>query len=508
MVPHLKLEMQHITKSFPQVQALAGVDFSLQEGEIHALLGENGAGKTTLMNILSGYFAPDDGQILIDGANVHFRSPRDAASHGISMVHQHFSLVRNLKVYENFLLSLGIREDYAHHNMKEEIVGFAEKFGFSIQPEAYIWQLSAAEQQHTEILKALFRHASILILDEPTSVLTPQQVDPFFETLSNLKKERVSVVFISHKIDEVKRISDSVTVLSRGKNVWEGKATETKEKLISHMFSDYSPLEERSTKRVPISHTQSKNVLRVTRLSALRDNGLPAFEDVSLEITAGEILGVAGVSGNGQKEMVEAISGLRKIAKGNLILNGYDITNASVLTRLKNGLSFIPEDLVTGAVVDMHLHENSVMGYLEVGKFVTRFGQLQVDLILKFAKELVEQFNIKAGSVRNEVKNLSGGNIQKLVVGRELKKDTNFLMAVNPTHGLDAAATARIRSRLREVSEAGCAILLVSEDLDEIRELSNRIGVIYKGRIVDIVPYDTSVETLGHMMTLGSRTGR
>jgi len=506
-VPHLKLEMQHITKSFPQVQALADVDFSLREGEIHALLGENGAGKTTLMNILSGYFAPDDGQILIHDTSVRFRSPRDAAAQGISMVHQHFSLIRNLRVYENFLLSLGIKEDYAHHNIKEEIVDFAKKFGFSIDPEAYIWQLSAAEQQHVEILKALFRHASILILDEPTSVLTPQQIEPFFQTLLSLKNESVSVVFISHKIDEAKRISDTVTVLSRGKKVWEGTAKESKERLIAHMFADYSPLNERQTQTVSKSDILRKDVLQVSRLCAFRDNGLPAFEDISFEIKDGEILGIAGVSGNGQKEMVEALSGLRKATKGKIMLNGLDITNASVTTRLKEGLAFIPEDMATGAVVDMRLYENAVMGYLEIGKFTTRMGQLQVGRILGFAKDLVDQFNIKASSVRSEVKTLSGGNIQKMVVGRELKKDTNFLIAVNPTHGLDAAATARIRSRLRAVSETGSAILLVSEDLDEIRELGTRIGVIYKGRIVDIVPSNTPVETLGYMMTLGSKTG-
>lgn len=507
-MPHLKVEMQHIAKSFPQVQALAGVDFSLYEGEIHALLGENGAGKTTLMNILSGYFAPDEGQIAIDGSNIRFHSPRDAARRGISMVHQHFSLVRNLRVYENFLLSLGIREDYAHRNIKEEIMEFARKFGVSIIPEAYIWQLSAAEQQQIEILKALFQHASILILDEPTSVLTPQQVDPFFQTLLRLKKEDVSIVFISHKIDEVKRISDNVTVLSRGKKVWEGTASESKEKLVSYMFADYSPVSERKTLKPILPKTQRNNILQVTQLGALRDNGLPAFEEVSFDIGAGEILGIAGVAGNGQKELVESLTGLRKVAKGKITLQGLDITNVPVRTRLEKGLAFIPEDLATGVILDMRLYENSVMGYLEIGKFITRMGQLQVDRILSFAKDLVEQFNIKASSVRTEVKTLSGGNIQKMVVGRELKKDISLLIAVNPTHGLDAAATERIRSRLQDVSESGCAILLVSEDLDEIRELSTRIGVIHKGKIVDVVASDTPVETLGYMMTLGSKTGR
>jgi ABC-type uncharacterized transport system ATPase subunit len=457
------------------------------------------------MNILSGYYAPDDGQILISGKPAHFHSPRDAAKLGVSMVHQHFSLVRNLRVYENFLLSLSLREDLVRRNIKEEIVDFAKKFGFAIDPDAYIWQLSAAEQQHVEILKALFQHTSILILDEPTSVLTPQQIEPFFQTLLRLREGGVSMFFNSHKIDEVKQISDRVTVLSRGKKVWEGTAKESKEKLISFMFTDYAPLEQ----KIPTSPSriERKEVLEVSSLGALRDNGQPACEDICFKIAAGEILGIAGISGNGQREMIESLSGLRKVAKGKITLTGLDITNASVKTRLENGFAFIPEELGTGAVLDMHLYENSVMGYLEIGKFVATAGQLQIARILNFASELVDHFNIKASNVRTEVKTLSGGNIQKLVVGRELKKDAKFLISVNPTHGLDAGATQRIRSKLREVAESGCAVLLVSEDLDEIRELSTRIGVIYRGRIVDIVPSDTAVETLGYMMTVGSKTG-
>ena len=498
--------LKGISKRFPNVQALSKVDFDLHAGEVHAVVGENGAGKTTLMNILSGYYEPDEGEIYVEGQRVYFRSPMDAILRGIGMVHQHFTLVQPFTVAENVALGMherkGVRVDIEF--VKRRILEASKEYGLKVDPDAYIWQLSAGEQQRVEILRTLIYGVKVLILDEPTSVLTPQETKELFKAIRDFRDRGIGVIFISHKIPEVMEVSDRITVLRGGKRVATMKREEvTDPSLLARLIVGSDRLlAEKPAIGEARPEIEKKEVLRVEGIEALKDNKLPALRDVSLTIYSGEILGIAGVAGNGQKELVEVITGLRKVEKGKIILNGRDVTNWDARRLMRFGVVHIPEDRVgVGIIGEMPLYENSMLtNYFNPG--FSRRGLLSLKEIKDFTLRLIRGFRIKAPGPEVEAKTLSGGNIQKFIVARELSKKPQLVIASQPTKGLDVASTKAVRNALKEFRKAGCAILLVGEDLDEILEMSDRIAVIYEGRIMGVMKREEArVEDIGRMMT-------
>lgn len=504
--PSPLVSLKNISKRFPNVQALSKVDFDLYAGEVHAVVGENGAGKTTLMNILSGYYEPDEGEIYVEGERVYFRSPMDAILRGIGMVHQHFTLVQPFTVAENVALGMhekkGIKVDLEF--VKERIVEASREYGLKVDPDAYVWQLSAGEQQRVEILRTLIYGVRVLILDEPTSVLTPQETKELFKAIRDFRDRGMGVIFISHKIPEVMEVSDRITVLRGGKRVATMMREEvTDPSLLAKLIVGSERLmvgrPDAAEMRYEVGR---KEVLRVEGVEALKDNKLPALRNVSLTLYSGEILGIAGVAGNGQKELVEVITGLRKVEKGKIILNGRDVTNWDVRRLMKLGVVHIPEDRVgVGVIGEMPLYENSMLTNYFNPKF-SRKGFLSLRDIKEFTIRLIKSFRIKAPGPEAEAGTLSGGNIQKFIVARELSKKPQVVIASQPTKGLDVASTKAVREALKEFCKAGCAILLVSEDLDEILEMSDRIAVMYEGRIMGVVSREKArIEDIGRMMT-------
>jgi simple sugar transport system ATP-binding protein len=494
------VEMRGIVKRFPNVLANDNANFTLKKGEVHALLGENGAGKTTLMNVLYGLYRADAGEIKVYGKRVEIRSPRDAIRLGIGMVHQQFKLIPVHTVAENIIL--GIREAGIILNtgkINQELSRIIESYGWRISPESRVWQLSAGEKQQVELLKALYRKARILILDEPTSVLTPQEATVLFQTLRKMAAEGMGVVLITHKLDEVMAVSDRVTVMRQGRTVATKRTSETNiEELVNLMIG--RPL----IKIKPTRQISEENpILEVSNLVVLNDKGLEAVRKVSFKLYRGEILGVAGVSGNGQQELLEAIAGLRKVVSGKVLLDSVDITNRHPSEIIDLGVGFIPAEALRYSVPDMTVAENLILKAYRTKMFSKN---ILVDFknVEKTAQELVAKFNIVTPSTRNKAGNLSGGNIQRLVLARELWTLPNLrvLLALYPTRGLDIASTENIHKYLVEKSQQGASVLLVSEELDELMELSNRIMVMYRGEIVGILSrsqYD--VETIGLMMT-------
>ncbi|MBC7219538.1 MAG: ABC transporter ATP-binding protein [Hadesarchaea archaeon] len=502
------LEMRGITKRFPGVLANDHVDFEIRAGEIHALLGENGAGKTTLMNILYGLYQPDEGQILIRGKPVTIRSPKDAIDLGIGMIHQHFMLVDPLTVTENVVLGLkSSKEPLLDLDVAEKrIIELSKKYGLKVDPKARIEQLSVGERQRVEIIKALYRGAQILILDEPTAVLTPPEVKELMKMMKKMAKEGLAVIpFITHKLPEVMEVSDRVTVLRRGRVVGTIPTKRTnKSDLAKKMVGREIYFGVKRKKVKP-----GKVVLSVKDLEALNDKGLPALRKVSFEIREREILGVAGVSGNGQRELAEVITGLRKATGGRVIILGKDVTNKSPKEITSQGVGHIPEDRVgTGLVMNFTVAENLILGSQSEPPFVNRwflpFNKkwfLDKNEINKYADQLIKEYDIKTPSRDTPARNLSGGNLQKLILARELSRKPKLLIANQPTRGLDVGATEFIQSKLEEQKEKGTAILLISEDLDEIMSLSDRIAVIYEGQIVGIVPAEKAkIKDIGLMM--------
>ncbi len=495
------LRMEGIVKIFPGVLANDHVDFDLEKGEVHALLGENGAGKTTLMNILYGLYRPEEGHIYLNDQEVRINSPLDAINLGIGMVHQHFTLVPPFTVVENVVLGLkSPREPFLDlKGAAEKIKEIADRYNFKIDPWAKVWQLSVGEKQRVEIIKALYRGANILILDEPTAVLTPQEADELFEVLRDMKKEGKSVVFISHKLDEVMKISDRVTVLR------DGKAIKTL------MTKDTSPQElAKIMVGREVIFTLSKSpfkpgeeVIRVEGLRALNDKGLLALNDVSFSIRKGEILGIAGVSGNGQKELEEVIYGLRPLKEGKVYFMGEDITGKKPEYLINKGIGYIPEDrMERGLILDFEVKENAILETHKDPPFA-RNGFLNYKEITSFTQRLIEDYNIKVPAINAIVKVLSGGNLQKLILGREISRKPLFLIASQPTRGLDIGATEYIRKKLLEERDNGKAILLISEDLEEVLSLSDRILVIYEGKVMGILDPEfakNNIEKLGLLM--------
>ncbi len=492
------IEMRGISKSFNGAFANQSVDFRIGPGEIVGLLGENGAGKTTLMNILYGLYRPDGGTILVDGKAVNMDSPRDALRHGIGMVHQHFMLVQNHSVADN--IALGYEKApffFPSRSVAARIEEFGRHFGLQVDPEAPVWQLSAGEQQRVEIVKALMYGAELLILDEPTSVLTPLESKELFSTLRSMAAQGKAVVIISHKLEEIAAVCTRVTILRKGMVSGVADPTAVSRAELARMMVGRDVVLSMERKALP----QGEQVLEVRDLHVPGDRGTDQVRGVSFRLYRNEIFGIAGVSGNGQRELVEAITGLRKPKGGTILLEGKDTTGESAKVMSRLGVAHVPEERIKfGIVPNLLIYENSVLKSHHHKPF-SDVVFLDYEVIRDHAEGIVEGYNVAASSIDSPMKNLSGGNIQKLIIGREISNGPALLVASHPTYGLDVGATEYIRRKLLERRDGGGAVLLVSEDLDEIYALCDRLAVMYRGKFMGIVrPSDTPVEDVGLMM--------
>lgn len=475
------VEMRGIWKRFPGVVANKGVDLELRAGEVHALLGENGAGKTTLMNILSGSYRPEEGVILIGGKQVSFRSPAQAIAAGIGMVHQHFRLVEKMTAAENIHLGWnGTPWRVSAPALAKRAEEICSEFGLYVDPHAKIWQLSTGEQQCVEILRVLARGARVLILDEPTSVLTPNEAAELFRVMRSLTANRRTVVFISHKLDEVLEVSDRVTVLRAGRKVATCLTSECDQRTLARLMIGQDVVFRRHRKE----RLQGKKILELHNAHAINDRGLPALVDVNVTLREGEILGVAGVAGNGQRELAEVLTGLRSLQKGAVILDGVDLTRASPISFASAGVGHIPEDRIgMGLVPSASVTHNAILReYREPP--ICRGFRLDNQEATRFAGVLVEEADVRVPNVRVPVRHLSGGNQQRLLARREGRIASRLLIAVHPTRGLDVAATEEVRRILMGHRNGGSGVLLISEDLDEVLIMSDRIVVMCEGRMV------------------------
>jgi general nucleoside transport system ATP-binding protein len=500
------LELRHITKRFGSLVANDAIDFELRRGEIHALLGENGAGKSTLMNVLYGLHQPDEGEILLDGEPVQIGSPRQAIGLRIGMVHQHFMLVPVMTVAENLVLGSephkGPLLDYAAAAARTREL--SERFGLAVNPDARVEDLGVGAQQRVEILRALFRGARILVLDEPTAVLTAQEAQDLFAVLRALKAEGTSIVFISHKLNEVLDVADRITVLRRGKKIDTVPAEGATERSLARLMVGRDVL-----LRVEKSAAAAGEPrLEVRDLAVRDDRGLPAVRGLSFSVRAGEIVGLAGVDANGQSELIEAIMGLRRPDDGQVLVGGRDVTGCSPRETLDAGVSHIAEDRHRrGLVLEFDLAENLCLREYR-GKEMSRFGWLSPGRMAARARGLLKEFDVRGGECETRAASLSGGNQQKVVIARELSTDPDVLIAAQPTRGLDVGAIEFVHRRLMAERDAGKAVLLVSLELEEVRSLSDRVLVIYEGEIVAELPPDASEEDFGVAMTGGGRKER
>lgn len=492
------LEMIQISKSFHGVRANEDINLKISSGEILGLLGENGAGKTTLMNILYGIYQPDTGEIRINGRPVSIDSPKASIDHGIGMVHQHFMLIQNHSVIENIALG------YAHaprlfpqNKIRDRIVSFSSKFNFNIDPDKKVWQLSAGEQQRVEIVKALVNGAGLLILDEPTSVLTPQESRDFFEILEKMRRDGQMIILISHKLDEITRLCDRVLVLRKGRVVGHSESKGIDKRSLARMMIGRDVIFSFSREKLP----RKKKVLDVVDVEIDGDKGLTVVNGVSFEVYRNEIFGIAGVSGNGQRELVEAITGLRAVRRGRIWINDIDITNLSPRKIHGYGVSHVPEERIRfGIAPNLFLYENAILKRHHQKKF-SRRAFLAYGRIKAHTQQLIKDFQVATPSIHIQTKNLSGGNIQKLILGREISDKPDLLVASHPTYGLDVGATEYLRNQLLKRRSEGGAILLVSEDLEEIFELCDRIAVIFQGSVMGILESDDPrIADIGLMM--------
>lgn len=495
------LEMKNICKSFAGVYANENINLSVEKGEIHALLGENGAGKTTLMNILFGIYTADSGEIFWKGSPAAFDSPKDAIAAGIGMVHQHFSLVRKMTVLDNMIL--GMKENglfLDRKALREKMVALAKRYGLAIDPDARILDLSVGQQQRVEILKALFRNVELLILDEPTGVLTPEETSHFFDVLRNLKKEGYAIIIITHRMSEIMAISDRVTILRDGRQVKSLVTAETNPAELSHymigreLTSDYE-----------IREGQGDAVsLELQNVTLHQKHKRNALDKVSLQVKAGEILGIAGVDGNGQKELAEVITGIRRHDEGTVLFYGKDIGKQHVRERFQEGIVYISDDrLADGLVTDMNITDNLMLREYGRKPFSNK-GFLNRKAMAAHAEEKVKLYQVKASGttgINTAVKLMSGGNQQKVIIARELTEEAKLIVANQPTRGLDIGATEFVRKMLVEQRNAGKSVILISADLEEILSLSDRIAVLFGGQVAGVVEQkDATVDKLGLLM--------
>ncbi|MFB2020862.1 ABC transporter ATP-binding protein [Pseudoflavonifractor sp. P01025] len=501
------LEMQQICKAFSGVYANDHVDLTVEKGEIHALLGENGAGKTTLMNILFGIYSADSGQILWKGEPVRFASPKDAIAAGIGMVQQHFSLVRKMTVLDNIILNLrDNRFVLDRKQARQRVCALAEKYGLTVDPDAQVGSLSVGEQQRVEILKALYRDVELLILDEPTGVLTPQETAQFFEVLRALQKEGYGIIIITHRMSEIMAISDRVTILRDGKKVAQLITAETQpDELSRHMIG--RELNESYDVDTPPGE---ETLLSLEAISLPRKKKGHPLHDITLELRRGEILGVAGVEGNGQKELAEIITGIQHPSQGRVVLDGQEIQRENVRQRYERGVVYISDDRLNDSLVtDMDMTENLMLRDYCRAPFSHK-GLLDRKAMLQTAKEKIQRYQVRSSGTSGEatpVRLLSGGNQQKLIVAREIHDRAQVVVASQPTRGLDIGATEFVRDRLVEQRNAGKGVLLISADLEEIMALSDRIAVLFGGRIVGVLTrQEATVEKIGLLM--GGITGK
>ena len=498
----LAVELRGIVKRFPGIVANDDVSFDLRVGEVHALLGENGAGKSTLMNILAGLYRPDEGEVRVAGQPVAFDSPRDAIATGLGMVHQHFTLVPSQTVTENILLGLDRpRFRLQLERYDDEVAGLAATFGMRVDPRARVWQLSVGEQQRVEILKVLYRGARVLIMDEPTAVLAPQEIEELFSTLRSMTAAGRSVVFISHKLAEVLAIADRITVMRRAKVTAAGlpAAGATKADL-ARLMVGREVLE--SLDRMPFA--PGEVVLTVRELGAENDKRLPALRGVSFDIRAGEILGIAGVAGNGQSELAQAITGLRPFT-GRIEIGGTPYVGRSAREAIRSGVAHVPEDRTgVGSAPNLSVADNLMMkSYREPP--IARGWVIDVTAARKAATSLKDGYSIAAPSIDTQARLLSGGNLQRLILAREIESRPRLLVAVQPTRGLDVGAIEAVHRLLLARRDAGAAAILISEDLDELLALSDRIAVIYEGLILGTFDAaDADVHEIGLLMTGGT----
>ena len=493
------VEMHAVTKRFSGITANKNVSFSVERGEVHALLGENGAGKSTLMNILYGLYRPDEGQIFVNGEQKTFKSPSDAIAAGIGMVHQHFMLADTQTVWENMILGMNDTPFVLpRKKIQDKTAEISERYGLHIDPAAVVWQLSTGEQQRVALLQMLYRNARVLILDEPTAVLTPQESTRLFQTIRRMTEEGHGIVFISHKMHEVINETHRVTVLRRGENVGTVEtALTTEETLAEMMVGQKIPLD---LHRKPIS--AGEPVLEVTGLRVAGDRGFEVIGGLSFILRKNEILGIAGIAGNGQRELCEAIVGLRPTASGSIKVSGCNMTGASPRSFIDSGVHYIPSDRKgVGLVSEIDVQGNSILRKYW-SEPVAKGAVIDKREAGSLARQIVDDFAVSTPSIRTPVKNLSGGNMQKLLMGRELSGSPKAVVVMHPTWGLDVAATRYVRERLLERRESGTAILLISEDLDELIALSDRLAVIFKGKFMGVIddPESTPLEKIGLMM--------
>ena len=504
----LAVDLRGITKAWPGVVANDHVDLTVRTGEIHALVGENGAGKSTLMNILYGLVHADSGEIVVNGKPARINGPRDAIALGIGMVHQHFMLIPVFSVGENIMLG---REPvvgpgfYDYGRARKDIEALTRKYGLALDPDALTGVLPVGLQQRAEIVKVLYRGANILILDEPTGVLTPQETVELFGVLRGLIKDGKTIVFISHKLKEVLDISDRITVMRRGKVVGHLITKETNEQAIATMMVGREVLLRVDKKPA----TPGAVTFRVENLTANSDRGVPALRGISFELRQGEILGIAGVEGNGQSELVEVLAGTRRPTGGKILLGDVDVTTADAREEREAGVGHIPEDRRgVGLVLNYSIADNLILGRETAPLFSWHGLLLRLDAIRSWAVRLVKEFDIRTPSIETPARALSGGNQQKIIVAREMGTRPRVLLAAQPTRGVDIGAIEFIHRRLVAERDEGTAVLLVSAELDEIRSLSDRIAVMYEGRIVSVEPADTDEARLGLLMTGGGTSAK
>jgi ABC-type uncharacterized transport system ATPase subunit len=497
--------LEGITKRFPGVLANDDVDLTVERGTVHALLGENGAGKTTLMNVLYGLYEPTAGRVAVDGTARSFDSPRDAIDAGVGMIHQHFMLVDPMTVTENITLGNeprrfgGLLVD--REQARQEVVELSERYGFEIDPDARIEDVSVGVQQRVEILKALYRGADVLILDEPTAVLTPQEVEDLFTVLEELTDSGKTIIFITHKLGEAMTAADEITVLRDGENVGTVSAdATTREELAELMVGREVLLDVESEPADP-----GDVVLDVTEMTVEDERGVVAVDDVSVSVREGEVLGIAGVDGNGQRELVEAITGMRDVDAGAIEFRDDDVTGLSRRERIEGGLSYVPEDRQEqGLVMDFDLVENGLLGSQHSAPFA-RGGRLDWGVARDHAESVIEEYDVRPPDPDTDAESLSGGNQQKFVVGREFERDPALLVASHPTRGVDVGSIEFIHERLLELRSAGVAVLLVSSKLEEVQALSDRLAVMYEGEIVETVDPDAVTEEQLGLLMAGER---